>query len=132
MNEETVRLKFISRIDTDDTHGWYVRVERYGFSFRKLFSDKKLGNKDWALMQAMIFTDECLEKIMIERSQQDPVTVKRITKYSRGYAYDVFEVAWPFRKQIKKKSFSIKKFGETVAQEKAEKWARNVRKQFCF
>ena len=129
MSNEAVSLKYISRIDTDDTHGWYVRVKRKGHNFQKLFSDQKLGNKDWALIQAMIYTDECVESIEKKTAKDDFAKIKKILKHSRGYSYPVYEVSWQFVKgQTKKKSFSIKKFGEEAALQKAESWARAVNK----
>ncbi len=132
MSQDSTQLKYISRIDTNDTHGWYVRIKKENLSFHKLFSDKKLGNKDWALIQAMIYSGECIEKIESEFGQEKSVKMKRLTKYSRGYSYDVFEVAWTFRNQIKKKSFALKKYGEDNAQIKAERWANNVKKQLSI
>ncbi|MBK6798697.1 MAG: AP2 domain-containing protein [Acidobacteria bacterium] len=52
------RLKSISRIDTDDTHGWYVRVRFHGKEHRKFFSDSKYGNKLSALVAAKKYRDE--------------------------------------------------------------------------
>ncbi len=52
------RLKSISRIDTDDTHGWYVRVRFQGKEHRKFFSDSKYGNKLSALVAAKKYRDE--------------------------------------------------------------------------
>jgi hypothetical protein len=57
------RLKSISRIDSNKTHGWYVRVTFLGTEHRKLFSDNKYGNKLSALIEAKKYRDELEESL---------------------------------------------------------------------
>jgi hypothetical protein len=53
-----MKLKSISRIDTHNTHGWYVRVKFQGHEHRKLFSDNRYGNKLSSLVAAKKYRDE--------------------------------------------------------------------------
>lgn len=48
----------ISRIDSKNTHGWYVRIYANGELFvSKLFSDKICGGKQQALKYALMYRD---------------------------------------------------------------------------
>jgi hypothetical protein len=52
------KMKGISRIDSKDTHGWYVRVYAdRGVFESKLFSDRLYGSKEKALENAIKFRD---------------------------------------------------------------------------
>jgi len=52
------RLKGISRIDSKNTHGWYVRIYANGGVFvSKLFSDRLHSGKQQALKDAIAFRD---------------------------------------------------------------------------
>jgi len=121
------QVKHITRIDSNNTHGWYVRVRKRGLKFEKLFSDLKHGSKDWALMKAVVYLDLCIDKIEKHKIDTNTAKIRRAKKFSRGYEYDVFEVSWtPEPKKRKKKAFSVKKFGEDKALKKAESWAKAV------
>jgi hypothetical protein len=53
-----VKHKNISRIDSKNTHGWYVRIYLNGGVFAsKLFSDRICGGKDKALKNAKMYRD---------------------------------------------------------------------------
>ncbi len=52
------KLKNISRVDSKNTHGWYVRIYLNGGVFAsKLFSDRICGGKDKALRNAVLYRD---------------------------------------------------------------------------
>jgi hypothetical protein len=61
MNSSKVRskkLKNISRIDSKNTHGWYVRIYfNSGIFASKLFSDRICGGKDKAFKNAVLYRD---------------------------------------------------------------------------
>ena len=58
MEKKTRKLKNISRIDSKNTHGWYVRIYLNGRVFAaKLFSDKICGGKEKALKYAVLYRD---------------------------------------------------------------------------
>lgn len=53
-----VKHKNISRIDSKNTHGWYVRIYLDGGVFAsKLFSDRICGGKEKALKNALLYRD---------------------------------------------------------------------------
>lgn len=53
-----IKYKNISRIDSKNTHGWYVRIYLNGGVFAsKLFSDRICGGKDKALKNAILYRD---------------------------------------------------------------------------
>ena len=121
------KVRHITRIDSNNTHGWYVRIRKRGLKFEKLFSDLKHGSKDWAFMKAVVFLDNCMEQIEQHKRETNTAKIRRAKKYSRGYEYDVFEVSWsPEPRMRKKKAFSVKKFGEKKALQKAESWAKAI------
>lgn len=122
-----MKYKYVTRIDSNNTHGWYVRVHRQGVKYEKLFSDLKHGGKDWALVKALIFADKSLDKMDKENPKRITPRIYRMTKKSRGYEYEFYEVAWsPEPYQRKKKAFSINRLGEAKAKRKAESWANAV------
>lgn len=52
------KMKGISRIDSNNTHGWYVRIyAESGVFSSKLFSDKLYGTKEEALQNAIKYRD---------------------------------------------------------------------------
>jgi hypothetical protein len=52
------KYKNISRIDSKNTHGWYVRIYLNGGVFTsKLFSDRIYGGKEKALKNAILYRD---------------------------------------------------------------------------
>ena len=62
-------LRGITRIDSKNTHGWYVKISYEGkIVSTKLFSDIKLGGKDVALAKAVKFRDRIfLKKLRLEK-----------------------------------------------------------------
>lgn len=63
---EQQNLKGISRMDFDNTHGWFVRIYHRGSTHRKLFSDSIHGSQDSALNAAIAYRDEYLRKHHID------------------------------------------------------------------
>ena len=63
-------MKGISRIDSKNTHGWYVRIYGNGGVYTsKLFSDRQYGNKQEALKNARIFRDH--EQMVADLNKKD-------------------------------------------------------------
>lgn len=125
-----MKYKYVTRIDSVNTHGWYVRVHRQGVKYEKLFSDQKCGGKDWALIKALIFADESLERMNKDNPKKITPRIYRMKKKSRGYEYEFYEVAWspePYKR--KKKAFSITSLGEEKARKKAESLANDISKK---
>ena len=57
------RTRFISRIDSGSTHGYFVRTYKKGKVLEpKLFSDRKIGGKRKALEAAKAYRDKVRRK----------------------------------------------------------------------
>lgn len=65
------KMKNINRIDSNNTHGWYVRIylNRKVFA-SKLFSDRIYGGKQQALKNALIYRDHNLMVADLHRTPQ--------------------------------------------------------------
>jgi hypothetical protein len=61
--------KNISRIDTHNTHGWFVRAYYFGLEISCFFSDKKYTNEDKALKTAQALANEWEEWTVKCRSE---------------------------------------------------------------
>lgn len=55
--------KGISRIDSNSTHGWFVRGYRNGKTYSKLFSDRKCGSKSKAYKLAREYRDQLFQEL---------------------------------------------------------------------
>jgi hypothetical protein len=125
------RAKGVIRIDSDSTHGWQVRVYRYGKTYSRLFSDRKCGSKDEAFKHAVEYRER-LESDVAEMPENEPkrrfirhnknnatgvLGVSRTYKVDRqGNRHEVYAVSWnPEPGTARGTSFSIKKYGEETA-----------------
>ncbi|ACF14765.1 cytidine deaminase [Chloroherpeton thalassium ATCC 35110] len=57
------KYRGITRIDSHDTHGWFVRAYKAGKTTSKLFSDAVYGGKEIALKEAITFREELVKKL---------------------------------------------------------------------
>lgn len=133
-------MKYICRIDTRATLGWWVRLQPQRVS--KLFSDCIYGGKRKAKRAAIQFRDKMVEKvghhkkvsIRDKRCTTGVVGVsyhcyKRWSTY-KGYLYgpywiEEFKVKYTDRRGMhRSKSFSIKKHGRAIAWELAKEARR--------
>ena len=121
----------ISRIDTDSTHGWYVRAYRNGEVKSKFFSDRKYGDIDAALTEArkhrdLLFATVARQpkeprkrspQISAKRSGTGVVGVTRTDKRSaNGNTLTCYSVSWRPEPNVQKcTSFSWEKYGEEEA-----------------
>lgn len=121
--------KGIIRFEQGNTRGWWVRVQREGVMFRKLFSDGVFGSPDTALEHAKAYLEEV--KQAFPRSRKDysqtkrrgngpiPGVWKQITK-SKGHEYWCWFATWSPEPGIyKTKRFAVGKWGDTGAMRKA-------------
>ncbi|MGB0371496.1 MAG: hypothetical protein ACPGN3_09100 [Opitutales bacterium] len=131
MNSDSLKEPGISRIDTDSTHGWYVRAYRNGKVRSKFFSDRKHGDKEAALEEARRHRDELFEtvakqpkeprkrspQISAKRSGTGVVGVTRTDKRSaNGNLLTCYSVSWRPEPNVQKcTSFSWEKYGEQEA-----------------
>jgi hypothetical protein len=53
----------IFRIDTGNTHGWQVRVQRNKKLHSRFFSDSRFESRDQSRVAAELFRDELLDKV---------------------------------------------------------------------
>lgn len=119
-----LRLKSISRIDTHDTHGWYVRVKYYDKQYRKFFSDSKYGNKLSALVEAKKYRDEIETSIGKPRTDRMVTTTNRRNRTGivgvRRREFPAFEVQASISpRKIKKVLVPIKDGDEQAALQEA-------------
>ncbi|NTW49676.1 MAG: hypothetical protein HGB19_08130 [Chlorobiales bacterium] len=132
------RNKGISRIDTSNTHGWFVRVYRDEAIYSKLFSDRRHGGKRKALEAAMAYRDE-LETLLNKtgnsprQNTRMPVVVRnkrnktgvigvclRTRQLGDGKISQCYSVTWAPEPGIQRcTSFSVAKWGKKEAFRKA-------------
>jgi len=75
-------VKGISRIDSKNTHGWYVRIYANGGVFTsKLFSDRQYGSKEKALKNAVAFRDH--NQMVAELQKSDDQLLPRRPFYRK-------------------------------------------------
>ena len=118
--------KGVSRIDSKNTHGWYVRIYADGGVFvSKLFSDRLHGGKQQALKDAITFRDhnqmvaDLKRKDMRTKSKrpyysQPPknntsgvVGVNEIKSASGGKKVHYFQATWSENGKARSKKFYI-------------------------
>jgi len=76
-------MRGISRIDSSNTHGWYVRVYANGGVFcSKLFSDRIFGGKEEALKAAFKYRDHNQE--VADKYKRDGRNPRRRPLYTKA------------------------------------------------
>lgn len=125
----------IIRYDYAHTHGWWVRVTRDGAHFRKIFSDGQFDSFDAGLREAIMHRHEILASF--------PVTIKHIharaippepenrvelkTEKGKKQPYIFWEAKWHDENHnVKKKCFSVQKYGHEEAKALALAAARTM------
>lgn len=125
------RAKGVIRIDSNSTHGWQVRVYRYGKTYSRLFSDRKYGDRDAAFEAAHAYRRELEAEVatlpegaprrrLIRRNKNNAtgvVGISRTFKRDRsGTPHEVYAISWnPEPGTARGTSFSIRKYGEDTA-----------------
>ncbi len=118
----------VSRIDTDDTHGWFVRKRHQGRTHSKFFSDSRYGSKDKAFEAATSYRAQLDEKYPLPQTrayrsaaQKNNTTgvvgVSETYMRSRnGKKIPCFTVTWRPQKGVSRtKKFSIPAHGRDEA-----------------
>ncbi|NQT71798.1 MAG: hypothetical protein HQ553_03385 [Chloroflexi bacterium] len=122
-------MKGISRIDSNHTHGWFVRVFLNAQTHSKMFSDGVHGGQDKALKAAIKYKDEYERKhppsYAATRMRLQPmknntsgvVGVSETFSRSRnGNILPCFNVSWRPRPNVSRsKSFFLSKYGSREA-----------------
>lgn len=133
--------KGISRIDSHNTHGWFVRGYKNGQTYSKLFSDgNHNSSKKESLEAAVAYHKKLikrLEKIPFKprtrkivsrdkRNKSGIIGIRRLKrKTSKGKIREYFSVTWRPKPHIQKYTcFSINKYGAI----KALKMAKGIRR----
>jgi len=123
--------KGISRIDSETTHGWFVRGYRNGKTYSRLFSDRKCGGREEALGEARAFRERLQRKLeempqarrarrVVLRDVRNSTGVLGVCRTSKrhpnGSVTECYSVSWrPEPGKQKCTSFSIRKYGEKKA-----------------
>ncbi|MCA1593099.1 MAG: hypothetical protein LC754_10695 [Acidobacteria bacterium] len=100
-------LRNISRVEQEQKrqYGWYVRVMRDGITRQKFFSDYAHGGKGGALLRAIAYRDELIERHpkpehgnlfnrLSTRNTSGHPGVSRTTQSKRGAVYEVWQAGW--------------------------------------
>lgn len=138
-----MKIKGISRIDSNHTHGWFVRVFRDGKTHSKLFSDGVHGGRDKALEVAQKYKEEYEHK-----HPQSPVATRLRLKPLRnntsgvvgvsdthdksktGEIQPCFSVSWcPTKNVTRCKKFHYHRYGSREAAFQAAVEFRKAREQ---
>jgi len=119
------KLKGISRVDTDDTHGWLVRHYLNSYTFSRFFSDLKHGSREKAFIKALMYKYDRESVFMSQkktRSKQknNQSGVSGVAKVKRfkhdGTYYFCYVATWKSDDDIyRTKSFSSLKYGTKEA-----------------
>ncbi len=134
-------MKGISRIDSNSTHGWFVRVYRNGQTHSKMFSDGVYNGREKALKTAQKYKAEYERKhrpsFASTRLRAGPqknntsgvVGVSETFNRSRnGDKLPCFNVSWrPIKNVSRTKSFYISHYGSRDAALKAAVKFRKAR-----
>ena len=131
--------KSVTRMDYKKNTGWYVRVKFRGNEYRKYFGDNAWGGYDEAFEAAIQWRDEKELEIgkprterMVLSKVKDGVGTTGISKAMKhtGATYpdgspqpnfsEVYAVSWSPEPGVRKAtSFSVPKYGEEQARQKA-------------
>jgi len=100
-------LRNICRVEQERKrqYGWYVRVMRDGVTRQKFFSDFAHGGEGGALLRAIAYRDELIERYpkpehgnlfncLSTRNTSGHAGVSRTTQRKRGVTYEVWQAGW--------------------------------------
>ena len=140
-------VKNISRIDSNDTHGWFLRMYRGGETFSKFFSDSRYQGKAEALEAAKEYKCKFEEKFpnlassptkgFRDKPQKNNSTgvvgVSETFIRSRGREQrkiPCFAVSWrPAPNVARTKKFSIERYGRDAAFQMAVKFRKEKERE---
>jgi hypothetical protein len=146
---EPMAIQHIYRIDhtKSRTHSWFVTVQRRGRIYHQHFADLVYGGKRKALDAATVYRDSLLaslrpftrpERCRIKkknnRSGVSGVTKIDVWEHNRGRRYHrrYWLAQWPIGNgKAKKKKFSITRYGEHGARQRALRARRQALKSLA-
>ncbi len=133
--------KGLSRVDSESTHGWFVRGYKNKKTYSKFFSDGKYGGKEGALKMAREYRDALTEELgeiptdprprrIVSSDSRNVTGVLGVTRLSKktanGGVSEFYSVTWRPEPGVQKCcSFSIRKYGEKEAFRLAVKLRKN-------
>ena len=124
------RMRGISRIDQKEkrTHGFFVRLQRRGISHNAFFADQSCGGKRRALRAAQKYfrilekkyrpmTRKTWTELVRRKGKSGIIGVRRVVVKRPGEPRRVdWQAIWsPSPYALKRRSFSVRKFGERKA-----------------
>lgn len=139
----------ISRLNyKTSANGWLARYTREGVTFSKTFSDSKYGSPEasktaaesWHKEVRSLFPPMTIDDFYSQietRTESGIVGVRRVVQMNKGYKYPTWTARWRLNGKENIRSFSVKKYGEEGAKERAvaarraiepklkEEWERN-------
>ncbi len=124
MKEPALKHRNICRIDSNKTHGWYVRVNWKRKQFSKMFSDRINGGYASALLNAIAWRDRKKKEFGIPITDQYVVGAIRSNTGTQGVSLDkkrqAYIASWVDAEgRPNNSSVSIRKYGEKEAFKKA-------------
>jgi hypothetical protein len=133
----------ISRIDSGNTHGWFVRVYRKGKTHSKFYSDLKYGGKGKALKLALDERTRLNKRLgppatkglrVMTRNANNTSGVIGVSKTSKksptGVIRSYYTVSWrPEPNLARNKAFSIDSIGEKKAFELAVAFRKKMERE---
>ncbi len=118
----------VSRIDSKDTHGWFVRKSFQGKVYSKFFSDSRSGSKEAAYEAAVAYRAQLDEKYPPPETKAFRYRVQKNNKTGvegvsetfmrsrNGKKIPCFTVTWrPEKGRSRTRKFSIPAFGREEA-----------------
>ena len=132
-------MRGISRIDQPEkrTHGFFVRLQRRGISHNAFFADQSHGGKRRALRAAQQYfrilekkyrpmTRKHWAELLRRKGKSGIIGVRRVVVRRPGRSRRAYwQANWcPRPYQIRRRSFSVRKFGERKARALAIKARR--------
>jgi hypothetical protein len=148
LNYCITRVDITSESRKKETHGWEVRVRRRGMKVEKFFSDNLFGGKDQALASAREFRNGKLNEIKpytrLEIAKQMSIrntsgivgvhyTKHLYKKRGRTYEWEAWVATWsPEPKKERSKRFSVKKYGEIDAFNRAVEHRRKMLEELAL
>jgi hypothetical protein len=130
-------LRHISRVEQEQKrqYGWFVRLMRDGIKYQKFFYDSAHGGKSSALLRAIAYRDELLQRYpkpahgnMFNRTNARNTSgypgVHKTTQIKRGITYEVWATGWTLpdgRRVTRKYHFSSDGQSEREAKRRAIK-----------
>lgn len=131
------KLKGISRIDSQNTHGWFVRKYHQGRTISKFFSDSRYQSQSQALAAAQSYRAKLDEKYPAPASTAFRVAAQKnsstgvvgvsetFMRSRNGRKTPCFTVTWRPEKGVSHtKKFSINAYGRDEAFRRAVEFRR--------